>query len=87
MIGNYNTVQIEKVGSLELTTMIDGINRTVSVSNVAYVPELTTNLFQVSQLQQKNVEVYFKMNQNRNGIAEVVNKSTGPTVMKGIKGS
>lgn len=56
-IGNGTTVQIFTVGTLVLTTTIDGINSTVSIRNVAYIPELTTNFLSVSRLQQNEVEV------------------------------
>lgn len=61
---NVTTLQIKKVGTFHITITIDGINSTVELGDFVYGPNQTTNFLSNTRVQQKNVEVHFKMDQN-----------------------
>lgn len=67
-------VWIKKIGTEIFTAMIDGAQRSDSVSEVAYVPKLTTKLLSVSFILRKGLEVIFKSGDCNSGLVQITFK-------------
>jgi transposase InsO family protein len=59
-MGNDSTVEAKKMGDIIITLKHEGINNTIRLSEVLYVPEITTNLMSVSELSKAGYGMVFK---------------------------
>lgn len=84
---NGNAVKILKVGSLTAGKVVTKAAKMVTVGDVAYIRELTSNLLSASCIRRKDLEV-FKTNacQSEVGCVLVVETPSGSTAMKVIEG-
>lgn len=58
-VGEGTRANIEEVGTIRATVSSEGLDRNILISDIAYVPSLTTNLLSVSCLRRRGLSVLF----------------------------